>query len=300
MLNIPNSPSVAVLIDSDNIQLNLLNHALKFANTYGITKICRAYGDWGKSPLSVSYDAVRELGVDMIQVDRIAKDTTDKQLMIEAVEILCESQIDIFIVVSGDGDFRQLCKRINQKGRKIIGIGNEGNTSSHLKDVCDSFYYIEDLSKEPIQIDPTRLQEFEVLLFQALAKLAGDPQQNIYLGQLGNTLRDIDPSFESRFGDHKLSDWLRKFEEHISVDNHKIKIANSDFTQRIVLLIKVYQQACSTDGLSHIGQMSKLLRQMNNEFATDFSGRTPSKWLDMYPHVFNRQGNYVRLASTNV
>lgn len=106
ILNIPNSPSIAVLVDAENTQLELLHHVLQFADLLGVRKISRAYGHWEESSLSTWYDTVAELSIEIVPVDAIGKDTADDQLKIDAVEILCEGQIDIFIIVAGDGDFR--------------------------------------------------------------------------------------------------------------------------------------------------------------------------------------------------
>ena len=222
MFHIPNSQSIAVLIDSDNFQLSLLNYVIKFADHCGDVALCRAYGDWKKPTLYGSQKAVRKLGVEIVQVDATAKDTTDKQLMIEAGEILGQNHIDIFIIVTGDGDFRQLCQRIKQKGRTVIGIGNEGQSSTALKTACDAFFHIEDLCKSPIP------------------------------------------------------------------------------AQRMVLLLEAYHQTRSENGRSHIGQMGQLLRQLDRQFKTHFAGKRLSKWLDMYPHLFNRDGDYIRLTTTNL
>ena len=222
MLHIPNSRSVAVLIDADNFQLSLLNHVIKFADSCGDRVRCRAYGNWENHTLSGWRSTVSKLDVKIVQVDATGKNTTDKQLMIEAGEILGQGHIDIFIIVSGDGDFRQLCQRIKQKGRIVIGIGNEGQFSAHLKDVCHAFYHIEELCKSPIP------------------------------------------------------------------------------AQRMVLLLKAYHQTRLKNGCSHIGQMGQLLRQMDRQFNTYFAGKRLSKWLDMYPHLFNRDGDYIRLTTTNL
>lgn len=88
MLRIPSFHQVALLIDADNVQLRYLEQILTLAGYYGDLHYCRAYGDWKKPPLSNSFDRVKSLKIDAVQVDRNGKDTTDKQLLIEAGEIL--------------------------------------------------------------------------------------------------------------------------------------------------------------------------------------------------------------------
>lgn len=296
MLNVPNFQSVAVLIDADNIQLNLLNQVLEFAHSSGIIKICRAYGDWQKPPLSSFYNTVQVLPIDTIQVNRIAKDTTDKQLMIEAAALLGDGQIDFFIIVSGDGDFRQLCEYIKSKNRMVIGIGNECQSSTYLQEACHSFFYIEKLSEVLLKLKESRLREFEALLCRVLATLPGYPEYGIQLSQLGNTMRLFEPRFESRFGDRKLSEWLADCDEQITICDSKMSISHSGLYERAILLIKAYQQTCISNGRSHIGQMGQLLRQIDSRFTLLFAGKRLSEWLEMYPYIFSRQGNYVQLV----
>lgn len=200
MLNIPTSKPVALLIDADNIRLNHLKRILEISAYYGSRKTCRAYGDWEKPPLANSSDKVRDLGIETIQVDRRAKDSTDKALLIEAGEILGEGSAETFIIASGDGDFRQLCERIRQKGRKVVGIGHKGHTSPHLRESCSTFHYIEDLEEALMQFKPTRHQEFDVRLYRALDSLPRDEEGWVTWGSLANRLRELDSDLENRFG----------------------------------------------------------------------------------------------------
>lgn len=112
-------------------------------------------------------------------------------------------------------------------------------------------------------------------------------------------MRELEPAFERRFGDYKQSEWLSNFDEQLRIYDNRIQIINSDCSQRAILLLKAYQQARADNNLSNVGQMGKLLRQIDSQFTKRFAGKRPSEWLDMYPHIFNRQGNDVRLASTN-
>lgn len=141
---------VALLIDADNVSLSRLKPILKFSSYYGNLKICRAYGDWKQLPLSCIKG--QNLSIKRIQVDRVAKDTSDKELMMDAVEFLSAGDADTFIIVSGDGDFRLLCKRIKEKQRKVIGIGNKGQSSPHLQEACNAFYFLEDLEKTLVSL----------------------------------------------------------------------------------------------------------------------------------------------------
>jgi len=214
---------VALLIDADNAQLSHSEEILKFSSHYGNLTICHAYGDWKQSPLLVFRDKLDKLGINRIQVNRIGKDTTDKQLLIEAGEILGAGDADIFIIVSGDGDFRLLCERIKQKNRKVVGIGNKRQTSPDLQKSCDDFCYIEDLEEKLLVLLEQAALKPETLLREAYIQ-AQRPDGLACLSEIGNQLQKLDSGFVNRFGKKKLSKWLdeyphlfKRHENHVSL-----------------------------------------------------------------------------------
>ncbi len=217
MLQIPTSTRVALLIDADNIPLNRLKEILKLVANYGQLKICRAYGDWKKPQLSPYRDTVRKLNIKPVQVDRVEKNATDKRLIIEADKIMRKNTPDLFIIVSGDGDFRQLCERIKERGRKVVGIGNKGQTSPHLREACDDFYYIEDL-EETLEQAPLAFLRKAYIQIQR-------PNGMAHIGQLGQILRKLDPGFESHFGKRKLSKWLDDYPTIFKRDDNYVTLA---------------------------------------------------------------------------
>lgn len=296
MLNIPTFNRVALLIDADNAQLSHLEQILKIAEHYGHLKICRAYGDWKKLPLSASYDNVHNLNIECIQVDRVAKDTSDKQLIIEAVEILGAGDSDLFIIVSGDGDFRQLCEHIKQKARKVVGIGNKGQTSPYLQESCDLFHYIEDLAEVLVQLEQTRQQEFMDLLFRALASMPCDNEGWVHCGPLGTKLRELDSGFEDRFGNKRLSEWLHDLIGQVEINAQMVRLADPEIPKRIALLREAFIQVQRPDSLAHIGQIGQILRILDVGFESHFGKRRLSEWLDDYPYIFKRYENYVALS----
>lgn len=293
MLSIPTIPRVALLIDADNVQSHL-EQILKLSGYYGNLKIRRAYGDWKKPPLSASYDKLCNLNIDCKQVDRIEKNSTDKQLMNEADKILDADDADIFILVSGDGDFRLLCKRIKQKDRKVVGIGNKGQTSTHLPASCDAFYYIEDLEKALIQLE--RLQEFKTLLFRALGSIPCDKEGWIHCGPLGTKLRELDPGFKAHFSGKKLSAWLSELGGQVEIKGQLVRLVDPEDSERIALLREAHIKAQRIDGLAHIGQIGEVLRKLDAKFDIHFGKKKLSEWFKEYSHLFQRYEDYISLS----
>ena len=61
--------------------------------------------------------------------------------------IFSKINIDIFVLVTGDGDFVEVVKRVQQNGKKVIVMGFENNTSDMLRGQADYFMPLDDLAQ---------------------------------------------------------------------------------------------------------------------------------------------------------
>lgn len=296
MFNIANFRCVALLVDADNIPLHALKQILKLSRFYGELKYCRAYGDWKQPPLSSFHDKVRDLKIEIQQVDRIAKDTSDKQLMIEAVEILVAGKVDTFIIASGDGDFRLLCKHIKEKGRQVICIGNKNHSSSHLQEACNTSHYIEDVLADLI---PKGVEAFRALCFTALDAIAGDQAGWVSFDELSRKLRELDSNFKIHFGHKRLSTWVNELSDQLEVQGQKVRKimprTEPDVFDRLVLLREAYLQSKLDDGRANIGQIGNVLRKLDNQFESHFGGKKLVDWLKEYPDTFVQDKDHVSM-----
>lgn len=232
MERIPLHTKVAILIDADNAQLDYIEQVLTISEYYGKLETCRIYGDWNKSPLSSWCETLDSLkNVERIPVERVGKNATDNRLLIEVGEILeaayWENNIHAFVIVSGDGDFTAACKRIQERGKYVIGIGNKMRTSTTFLDSCDKSYYLEDLDNELAilekrhPIPPREVRELFNVLFFAYHKTTKTDWMSF--GQLGKRLREEDPNFERKYGKYKLSNWLTIFDEDFEIRDQMIR-----------------------------------------------------------------------------
>lgn len=294
MLNIPTSQRVALLIDADNAQLNRLEQVLKISDYYGTVTICRAYGDWKKPPLAAWKKPENLANVELIQVDRVGKDTTDKRLLIDGGIILGAKQAETFVVVSGDSDFKQLFESIKEENGIVIGIGNKGQTSDSLPESCDTFYFIENLEEELLKLEKAPLWEFEELLYMAFHEL---PLKEgwVGFGPLGTKLRELEPEFEIKFGSKKLSEWLRNLGEYFEIRDQMVRKVDRETTKRIVLIYEAYLQARRSDGLAHRAIIGQMLRKLDTNYENRFQGKKLSEWLEAYSHIFKTHQDYISL-----
>jgi hypothetical protein len=96
---------------------------------------------------------INDLGIDPIQVFGFArehkKNAADIQLAIDAIDLAhIRPAIDIFVVVSGDGGFAALAKKLHEYGKTVIGCAYRNATNRTFHAVCDHFVWITDPEEE--------------------------------------------------------------------------------------------------------------------------------------------------------
>ena len=115
----------------------------------GNIAVQRAYANWNTPRLNVLRDDIVELGINPIQMFGFGrgadKNASDIQLVIDAVELACKNEmITTYVIVSGDGGFSPLAKKLHEYGKRVIGCGYKRITNKVLENVCDDFVWLED------------------------------------------------------------------------------------------------------------------------------------------------------------
>lgn len=137
---------IAILIDGDNAQANLLPQTLVEAGKYGLVTVRRIYGDWTTSSMNSWKDVLNFHAVQPIQQFRytIGKNATDSAMIIDAMDLLHSGVVDGFCLVSSDSDYTRLATRIRESGVFVMGIG-EKKTPKPFVNACDVFVYTSNL-----------------------------------------------------------------------------------------------------------------------------------------------------------
>ncbi len=134
--------NTAIFIDVENVPGQPLKGILdQLINTGKVGQIAvqRAYAHWNDQPTKTK-DEVFELGIDPIEVWSYEKDAADVQLAMDATEVaLSLREIEVFVVVSGDGRFATLAKKLHDHNKLVVGCANEQAASRLFKDACDLF-----------------------------------------------------------------------------------------------------------------------------------------------------------------
>ncbi len=134
---------ICLLIDAENISPYYLPDIISDIKKHGTICILRAYGDWTNPILSSWQKLLSQNGIQPIQQFRLVsgKNASDFAMLIDAMDILYQTDIHTFGLVSSDSDFTSLAIRLKEDGKQVLGYG-EIKTSSAFTSACSSFFYL--------------------------------------------------------------------------------------------------------------------------------------------------------------
>jgi len=233
---------LAVLIDADNASPNVIGPLLSEVAALGTAVVKRIYGDFTMQNLAGWRNPLMEHAIQPIQQFRntIGKNASDSALIIDAMDLLHQGNLEGFCLVSSDSDFTRLATRIRENGLTVFGFG-EQKTPKPFISACDRFIYTElfrqkgaaaalaaavpvvaKASPKPVQktnaapepvvaapvADATLASpaDFRPALDQAFDAVIGDDKR-VPLGVVGTQIQKLMPDFDPRnYGMRKLSD----------------------------------------------------------------------------------------------
>jgi len=135
---------IAVLIDAENISSKYTGVILNEANNLGDIIIKRIYGDWTARQMGSWKDVILDNCVQPIQQysNVSGKNSSDSALIIDAMDLLYQSKIDAFCIVSSDSDFTRLASRLRESEKYVLGLGEQKTPQSFIS-ACNKFSYID-------------------------------------------------------------------------------------------------------------------------------------------------------------
>ncbi len=139
-----NNLKLAVLIDADNAQASVCENLLKEIARFGIAHIKRIYGDWTKPNLKSWKEELHKYAIQPVQQFSYTsgKNATDSALIIDAMDLLHQSHLDGFCLISSDSDFTRLATRIRENGLVVYGFGEKKTPNAFIV-ACDQFIFVE-------------------------------------------------------------------------------------------------------------------------------------------------------------
>jgi len=121
----------------------------------GKIAIQRAYANWSDPRLNILKGDVIELGIDPVQMFGFGKgsqkNASDIQLAIDAIDIAyTKPAVEIFVIVSGDGGFSSLAKKLHEYGKTVIGCAYKKTTNKVFEAVSDDFIWLQEPKNETL------------------------------------------------------------------------------------------------------------------------------------------------------
>lgn len=148
-MNGTTSINIALLIDGDNAQPDLLPYILAEAGRYGKVTVRRIYGDWTISNMKGWKNQINKHAVRPMQQFAYTKgkNSTDSAMIIDAMDILHKKLVEGFCLVSSDSDYAGIANRIREEGVFVMGVG-KANTPEAFQKACEIFIFTENLKPE--------------------------------------------------------------------------------------------------------------------------------------------------------
>ena len=130
----------AVLIDADNSSIGAIPSVLEEVAKYGIASVKRVYGDWSSETLKNWREVLLPHAITPVQQFAYTKgkDATDMTLVIDAMDLLHDGNLDGFCLISSDSDFTRLANRLRESGIIVYGFGEEKTPDAFIS-ACNLF-----------------------------------------------------------------------------------------------------------------------------------------------------------------
>ena len=215
-----------------NLSLKDILNAIKQTNRIGEIAVQRAYANWSDPRLGFMRGEINQLGIEPVQVFGFSQDqkknAADIQLVVDAIDLAHVRQaIEVFVIVSGDGGFATLAKKLHEYGRTVIGCGYHKATNSILRAVCDEFVWIADPEENaPVRNhisgqvnDPSPRVKRVINKIQPLTRITEE-----------NLLAKIQEIFSHLENDAESEAELKRTGIHLSVIREAIKCVIPEFT----------------------------------------------------------------------
>ena len=139
--------NIVVFIDGENISHRHFPTILSYLNGIANFVDFRIYGDWSRPFLNGWKKIALEEGIKVVHQFNTRKNAADFEMVMDAIELLHKQHsIDSFCIVSSDADFANLCLRLRENGKVVIGLGESKAVASY-RNCCNSFFALDD-SKE--------------------------------------------------------------------------------------------------------------------------------------------------------
>ncbi len=224
---------VAVFFDYENIVFSVRNNFNVNANfedlmdkckEFGRVVVAHAFADWNRQSaamipalISNGFDPVYvpsfQMGTDGQQ--SVRKNAVDMYMAIDAMDVLHNRRnVDTFILLTGDSDFLPLVNAIRRAGNRVIAIGVDGSSSSHLGQSVDEFIFYSQVSPLPNMQPQKRIKEPYEALAEAIRQLQTEGRSSV-LPNVKMMMAELMGGFDERKHTDSKGRRFQKFKDFV-------------------------------------------------------------------------------------
>lgn len=149
--------TVVIFVDYENIRISLkqnfeprmaaseLTNALKeLATELGAWRGGKAYADWSERKDDARAFEGAGFNPRMVLRKQTGADRSDMVMSLDIMETLgLQSEVDTYLVVSGDADFQDVVRRVRDAGKRVVVAGCAPTTAAGLVSAADRFIALE-------------------------------------------------------------------------------------------------------------------------------------------------------------
>ena len=279
---------LALLIDSDNISAKYLSGILDELTQYGVTTYRWIYGDFTTSANAKWSGKLLEKSIIPIQQfsNTSGKNATDSALIIDAMDLLYNSNVDGFCIVSSDSDFTRLASRLRESGKMVIGMG-EKKTPDSFRAACTVFTELENLLENDETKSGMSKETIEADIINIITQ-NDNKGKSTGTGEIGSKLQNKYPDFDIRtFGYSQLSKFLEDMPGiAVHKDNSTVTVSLKDESSNYGDITKEIVEIVRRHGPNPIalGTLGQELRKKYRNFNVKIYGYTQLyKFIDSIP-----------------
>ncbi len=256
---------IALMIDSENVSIKYIEPVMNEISKYGKIVIARFYGDinnlskeWETTARNNAIRAIHQSNV------AVGKNAADMAMALDAQEIMYQSKVNAFFLVTSDSDFTPLAEKLREGGMHVVGIGSEKKVTSAFKSACNEFKYFEYLKDEEEEV-PNQKDKTEPVtdigdIIKSIIVENGE-HNRIQLSRLGDILVNRFSDFDARkYGSKNLSNLVSTI--------HGLTISTEKTTTFVNLISKISMDTISKAIIEIISKTKKkemLLTNIKNE-----------------------------------
>lgn len=215
-----NNKKIAVFFDCENISSRYTSDIFDELANYGEVTIRQAYIDWGSDQSKKWKDQISKFAIKQIQTtsNTKSKNVSDFQIVIDVMNTMHNSNIDIIVLVSSDSDFTSLAIEIKSKGFEVYGFG-EKKTPDSLRNAYSIFIELPTNNKP----SPYKEDKLLLLLKDAVDKTKADNGYAL-ISQVGNYLIRKNASLNAKnHGANTWGDIFKRYSDDFNIDYQDTK-----------------------------------------------------------------------------